>query len=200
MKHAESIASRLASTGEKPEIVYASPFLRTTETAHRIAKACNCSVRIEEGLTEWQTPSLLVGETGERTNPLSTPELADRFDTVERRYKSQNPVNEKEEGSPQFPESEDQLLRRCRKTMQRILQDAGDFGSLAIVSHAPCDQGLAFFLEGADTPEQSQLTPWPLGGITHFRGNSLVAYGDTSHMPGIYRDGIKQWSLPCLQK
>ena len=162
-----------------------------------MAKACGCSVRIEEGLTEWQVPSLLVDLSGTRTYPKSTQELAELFDTIDVSYQSSNPADGSE-GSPSFPESEEQLLIRCAKTIRNILEQTN--GNVGIVSHAPCDQSIAFYLEGAASVNESTLGPWALGGVTKFTGDRLVMYSNTSHMPGVYQPGIKKWSLPCLDK
>ena len=197
VEHAEAIASSISNASDKPDAIYSSPFQRTAETAHRIAKACGCSVLIEEGLTEWQVPSLLVDPSGTRTYPKSAQELAELFDTVDVSYQSVNP-SDGSEGSPSFPESEEQLLARCAKTIRKILDQSA--GNVGIVSHAPCDQSIAYFLEGAASVNESALGPWALGGVTKFTGNKLTMYSDTSHMPGIYQPGIKKWSLPCLDK
>ncbi|GKY97392.1 hypothetical protein MPSEU_000697700 [Mayamaea pseudoterrestris] len=196
--HAQAIAKSISDAFDKPSVVYTSPFLRTTETAHYIAKACGCSVRVEEGLTEWQIPSLLVDESGRQTFPKSTQELAELFDTIDVAYESANPANESAH-APCFPESEEQLLARCAKTMQLILKQEPT-SNICIVSHAPCDQSIAFYLEGTASVAESKLGPWALGGVTKFTGKDLVMYSNTSHMPGIYQPGIKKWSLPCLDK
>ena len=170
-------------------------------------------VRIEEGLTEWLIPSLLVDRSGVKTNPRTVPELAVVYGTIDDNYKSVNPVvpddaTDVPEGAPKFVETEEALLKRCATTMQRILDDSNG-ASIAIVSHAPCDQSLAFFLEGASSPAESTLGPWPLGGITKFSRTvhddgsygkwTLEKYGDTSHMPGKYKPGTKHWSLPSFE-
>lgn len=121
---------------------------------------------------------------------------------------------------PRWIESETDLLERCASTLNGLLANHDDTGaSLCVVSHAPCDQAMAFCLEaGASTPEESGLTPWPLGGITVFSrpvvmgtdgdGSTAVDYGEwtmdlygnTEHMPGEYQTGLKEWSLPCFCK
>ena len=159
---------------------------------------------------------------------------------------------------PRWTESEEDLLRRCETTLSRILQDNSNSNSnsnnsnsnsnsntnagesICIVSHAPCDQAMAYYLEtGSETPQDSKLTPWPLGGITMFsrpifydddddddhkndetetetetetENNqpstavsgfgewTMELYGNTKHMPGDYKNGLKEWSLPCFTK
>ena len=66
MEHAKRIASKIRKSGaDKPKVVYCSPFLRTAHTAQLIALDLpNPTVRVEEGLTEWQIPSLLEDKEG----------------------------------------------------------------------------------------------------------------------------------------
>lgn len=217
IEHAKCIAQRIAKSGkDAPKIVFSSPFLRTTHTAHVIAleQAEDVSVKLEEGLWEWLTPSLLVEPNGVKTEPKSPLELAVKFDTIDTDYKSVNPVEPDEStnvpaGAPHFVESEEKLIQRCELTISRLL-DAVSGENIAIVSHAPCDQAIALYLEGAGSVKESKLGPWPLGGITMFARTisadgtegewTMDMYGNTDHMPGMYKPGIKQWSLPCLAK
>merc|ERR1712232_748730 len=117
-----------------------------------------------------------------------------------------------------FPEDESKLIERCKETLSGILNNAsGD--NLAIVSHAPCVQALAFILEGVNTTKESKLSQWPLGGITRFSRDvdfvednkmsckvksygkwKMDFYGITDHMPGDYKYGAGLWSLPCFSK
>jgi len=129
---------------------------------------------------------------------------------------------------PLWTESEADLLARCETTLSRLLDlHQTDAQSFCIVSHAPCDQAMAFFLEQRcscastvpiETPKDSKLNPWPLGGITvfsrpivyeHEDGSNTATgfgdwtmelYGNTEHMPGAYKTGLKEWSLPCFAK
>ena len=217
IEHATCIAKEIADSGEDaPKIIYTSPFLRTTHTAHILAseQQGDVPIKLEEGLWEWLTPSLLVEPNGVKTEPKTASELATKFDTIDTSYKSVNPVapDDSEDvptGAPHFVETEDALLVRCNTTIERILDDArGE--NIAIVSHAPCDQAIALYLEGAASVAESKLGPWPLGGITMFSRKTpqdgttgpwtLEMYGSTDHMPGKYKPGIKHWSLPCLAK
>ena len=72
MEHAKRIASKIRKSGaDKPKVVYCSPFLRTAHTAQLIALDLpNPTVRVEEGLTEWQIPSLLEDKEGRYVGPL----------------------------------------------------------------------------------------------------------------------------------
>ena len=66
MEHAKRIASRIKRSGaDKPKGFYCSPFVRTAHTAQLIALDLpRPTVRVEEGLIEWQIPSLLQDPNG----------------------------------------------------------------------------------------------------------------------------------------
>ena len=214
---AHCIANKIASSSNAPSIVYSSPFLRTTHTASILvntlrSKSSDVTIplNIEEGLTEWQIPSLLLNQsTGIKTLPESASDLKKKFDCINANYKSVNPEvlegTKDRNGAPCFLESEEDLLKRCKVTLDKLLEDSKG-KSFAIVSHAPCDQALAYnCYTGSDVlrDEKTPIGPWPLGGITCFsrgleNGWELECYGDTDHMPGIYKHGVKHWSLPCL--
>lgn len=228
VNHAEAIGRRLASSSDAPvapAVVYSDPFLRCMRTADVIVKTLNVSscaavkIRVEEGTTEWQVPSLLVDPDGKRTNPRTMEELAAIFPhTVDASYRSVNAqgpdrgegATGDEDGRPRFPETENQLHARCATTLKKILAAVGHSDSVAIVGHAPCVQSMAMYLEGSVSPMESKLGPWSLGGMTLFSrpvvtegGEAgswkLELYSDTSHMPGEYKAGkLGQWSLPSF--
>ena len=219
MEHAKAIAQRIQKEKEPPKLVFCSPFVRTVHTAQLIALDLDASSRVcvEEGLTEWQISSLLVDKRGTKTNPKSTDELASVYGTIDLDYQSLNPVSTTEDNfpvaTPYYPESEHDLLKRCSTTLERILEfSVGK--SFVIVSHAPCDQALAINLERTATasdPSKSKLGPWPLGGITKFSRTidddsygawNLDFYGDTEHMPGKYKAGLKvsEFVNACFNK
>ena len=216
MEHAKCIARRLSADKLKaPKVVYTSPYLRTAHTAQLIALDLpNPCIRVEEGLTEWLTPSLLVEPDLDRRIPQSVEQLAQKFGTIDLSYSSLNPVVQDDElkiplGAPHFPETQEDLMTRCATTMDRLLEHQ-QTQNFAIVSHAPCNQALALHLEGAKSIEQSQLGPWPVGGVTLFSREihgdgtfgkwEMEACNSTSHLPGKYKYGLKGWSLPCLAR
>jgi broad specificity phosphatase PhoE len=213
MDHAKEISQRISKSGsDTPKLVFSSPFVRTIHTAHLIALDLpGGEVCVEEGLTEWQIPSLLVDKTGVRTFPKTTDQLAEVFGTIDLTYKSLNPAVpddavEVPKGAPHYQESEEALLQRCAITLSRIL-DYSKGESFVLVSHAPCDQALALHLEGKG-PSKSKLGPWPLGGVTKFSRNvddsgncgewEMELYGDTHHMPGKYKAGLKVSSVSSV--
>jgi len=212
-EHGIAIARRLAAMPNPPDVVYSSSLHRAVSTSqlivHALGKTKN-SILIEDGLIEWLTPSLTVEPNGTRLEPRTVQQLVDMtFTEIDQEYKSVNPIaadsNNAPEGAPYFFESEEYLMIRAKVSMQKILQHA-DGKNICIVSHTPCAQAMALYLECAASLEDSKIGPWPLGGITMFSKDSdddawtLDMYADTTHMPGDYKHGLKEWSLPCLTK
>lgn len=180
MEHAQSIGQQIASSPSDtlPAKVYCSPFLRTTHTASVVGKALsemnkNIHVHVEEGLYEWLAPSLLIDRDGVRTYPQNASELKCRFGNIDETYESRREIEEKD-----FPEDIRSLIHRCQAALDGIL-DHAEGENLAIVTHAPCVQALAFAMEmnmdsdqdAKDVMEMtgdSKLGKLPLGGVTRF--------------------------------
>lgn len=220
IEHARAIAGKVRNDvlkfcSESGAIhVYSSPFTRTAQTAQIIAEALpgQAQVRVEEGLTEWQQKSLLVDPEGIVTYPRSKKELSEELKSIDLGYESVNPQASCSPNDQDVfvEESEEGLFNRCSVTLDGILKERANNGeSFIIVSHAPCDQCMAVYFEGKALSE-SALPAWPLGGITKFSRTvyhdgsygqwEMDYYGNTDHMPGIYRPGLKAWSLPLLAK
>lgn len=218
--HANAIANYISTSEDSvPCLVYSDPFLRCTHTANIIAKALgsedNKIHRIEEGLTEWQVPSLLVDPNSNKTDPRTPKQLQELFpDTINLSYISVNPLipdntarEDVAKGSTLYPETEDDLFERCATTVTRILDNLENNENICIVSHAPCNQAMALFLAGS----ADCVGKWSLGGITRFSRDvekngsagqwKLDLYSMSNHMPGEYKDGVKgAWSLPSFVK
>lgn len=227
VEHAQAIANFLAAAPsqislDKPSMVYSDPFLRCTHTANIIANTLGCPHRIEEGVTEWLVPSLLVDKDGKMTKPRTVEQLHQLFPSIDASFASLNPVDESDSpipGAPHFEELEPELFARVARTLERLFDHHSSSSSssqrsnesLCIVSHAPCLQGMALTLEGKKYPSESSFGPWSLGGVTCFsrdipQGNGSTSgpwqcefYSSTDHMPGEYKDGVKgAWSLPSF--
>lgn len=235
--HARAMGQRMASSSKNAPIkhVFSDPFLRCMRTGDLIVQSLNeatkqsepekttaakqISLKVEEGLTEWQVRSLLVNKDGIRTHPKTLQEHQTKFQTIDASYKSVNPqgtdrISLTTDYQPRFPENEIELHLRCKITLMKLLEYTGpSVDSIAIVSHAPCVQSMAMALEGVDSPAESKIVgPWSLGGMTCFsrpitnnmEGRTkwdLEFFSDTSHMPGEYQLGEKgKWSLPSFNK
>lgn len=103
---AQETGARLREEGIRH--IFASPFLRTVETAYHIAEALDLSVKIEHGACEW-LGSEWVPEPGFFI-PLE--EMCRRFPRVDTTYESMV--------FPSFPEDGGALRDRCRRAATRL--------------------------------------------------------------------------------
>ncbi|MBD2056879.1 histidine phosphatase family protein [Oculatella sp. FACHB-28] len=116
---AKELGKRLQ--GKKIAHIFASPFLRTVETAHYVAEALDLSIKVESGLSEFLNPNWF----------FSTPEcltldsLSQLFPRVDRSYTSRVIA--------EFPETEQTALRRAGKVARHL---AAEFPqNLLLVGH-----------------------------------------------------------------
>ena len=103
---AQETGARLREEGIRH--IFASPFLRTVETAYHIAEALDLSVKIEHGACEW-LGSEWVPQPGFFIPP---EEMRRRFPRVDTTYESMV--------FPGFPEDGGALRDRCRQAAARL--------------------------------------------------------------------------------
>ncbi len=103
-------ARRLAERMEREHIValFSSPFLRTVETANEIAELLDLSIFIEPGISEWFNQEWFP----HAPETLSSDQLVERFPRVDLSYTSNV--------RPNFPESEDDAMRRSAEAAHAI--------------------------------------------------------------------------------
>ncbi len=90
--------------------IFASPFLRTVETAHHVAEALDLPVKVEAGMSEW-----LQGKWfPERPPMLQMPELKERFPRLDPAYRSIV--------LPEHPEDSAKLFDRCGRTIEHMIR------------------------------------------------------------------------------
>lgn len=179
MVQAQELAQRLQL--DPIDHIFASPFLRTVQTAHSVAEQLHLSVKLEAGLGEYIQPRKFHGFP----QLLSKTELRQQFPCLDLEYCDRI--------SPNYPETRPELLARTRRTINILLQEFS--GNLLLVSHAASIKGLALALN----PKASRWDA-PLCGIT-----KLVQQGDRwqlelqrdashiSHPPNRITDFLKYW-------
>jgi broad specificity phosphatase PhoE len=101
--------------------IFASPFLRTVETAHHVAELLDLPIKLEAGFGEHLNPDWFVSSP-ERL-PLHT--LAERFPRIDVTYQSRT--------QPQFPETWDETVERVDYTVKQLVEDFSD--NVLIVGH-----------------------------------------------------------------
>jgi broad specificity phosphatase PhoE len=166
--------------GEGIDHIFASPFLRTLETAHHIAEVLDLSIKLEAGLGEYIKPR------GFHHPPelLSPSRIRSQFTRVDRQY-----------GSlvfPQYPETWRELRQRSQQTIQALLQNFK--GHLLLISHAATIKSLARSL----TPRASWRDS-PFCGFTklvHHHDHWIIErQRDAAHIsqPNRTGDFFKSW-------
>lgn len=105
------------------EAVYASPFLRTIETAGVISDALGCPIRIEHGLAE----ALKSAWFPAPPTFLDPPQLAARFARIDVHYQTKV--------RPDYPEEDEDADTgpRCARMVESVLKD--DWTCIAMISH-----------------------------------------------------------------
>ena len=136
--HARELGRRLAGTGIRH--IFASPFLRTVETASYVADALDLSIKVEHGVCEWLNPAWFPGASCW----LSTADLAARFPRVDISYRSRV--------EPTFPELDEgrDCWPRAASTARLL---AAEFAvDHLVVSHASPMMGIVYGLVN-DSPQ-----------------------------------------------
>jgi len=162
---AKELADRLGK--ETIDHIFASPFVRTVETAHAVAHHLGVPLKLEWGLCEWLNPDWMPSMP--ETLPLDF--LAQEFPRVDRAYQSRV--------RPTYPETEAQMRDRCARTA-RILADEFP-GNLLFVGHGASVLGTAHALAGTNVTIRAALCCLVQ---LRDRGDGWIVElaGDTSHL------------------
>ena len=147
--------------------IFASPFLRTVETAHYIAEALDLSVKIEHGACEWLNPDWFC----KPPSYISPDELRSRFPRIDSSHKSVV--------IPQYPESSDESLARAGETACTLADTHRS--DILIIGHGHSVCGMIWGLIGNDCSIKSGLCA--LVKIVRQNGSAKMALaGDSSHL------------------
>ena len=129
---AQRLAERL--TQEPVDYIFASPYLRTLQTAQPIAEALDIPFYVDEGLGEWQGRAMFA------TAPEITPPIkrAADFDYMGLTHEALI--------QPAYPETVQQVFERYHKTVDHLLETYE--GNLLLVGHGRVVTGIAHRLTG----------------------------------------------------
>ncbi len=147
--------------------IFASPFLRTIETAHHIAEALDLSIKIEHGVCEWLNPQWF-----SQTPDLMPPDgLCSLFPRIDLNYTSA--VN------PRYPETLDECMDRCHRTARWL---ASTYESnILVVGHGASVEGIVKGLvEHNEGISVDLCALFKVGGKN--KRYSLEIANDTSHL------------------
>ena len=161
------VGRRFASATDTIDAVYASPFLRTVETAAEITDELGTSFRLEPGLGEHRNPAWFDTEP-----EIRSPEaLATRFDDISLDH---DPLV-----APSFPETHTDAMERIGETVRRLVET--ETGTLLLVGHGATVGGAVHGLIG-----DAAVVETPLCGVTQLESMGerwrLQATGDVTHL------------------
>lgn len=162
---AKQLANRLK--GEGISHIFASPFLRTVQTANYAAEALDLSIKLEWGLCEWLNSEWMT----EMPETESVEDLCRRFPRIDAAYKG---------GVPSYPETGEACLNRAGETAKRLAAQFPD--DILLVAHAGSVLGSAIGLLG-DPKTKIKASLCCLVKVVRGEGEwSIALNGDTSHL------------------
>ncbi|MEH1943650.1 MAG: histidine phosphatase family protein [Nostoc sp.] len=171
MVQAQQLARRLKK--EKIAHIFASPFLRTVQTANAVAEALNLPIKLETGLSEWLNPVWMT----EEPERLSTPALAELFPRIDTSYTSRI--------AAKYPETREKVRERSGQTARCL---ATEFlpEHILLVAHGASVLGGAMGLVGEIAKTEVKASLCSLVKVVRQEPEWLLELtGDTSHLTHI---------------
>ena len=117
--------------------IFASPFLRTIQTASEIAQILDLPIKLEAGLGEWRNPEWMTQKP--ETHPQDL--LADEYPSIDWSYQSVI--------TPSYPETKEDVNHRTAKTLDKLVANYSE--DILIVGHGASVHGVTYGLV-PDTP------------------------------------------------
>ncbi|MDP6776598.1 MAG: histidine phosphatase family protein [Candidatus Latescibacteria bacterium] len=153
--------------GEGIQHIFASPFLRTVETAHYIAEALGLSVKIEHGASEWLNPEWF----SVRPEHIPVDALIERFPRVDPNHKSVV--------IPGYPEGSEEAFARAGRAARELADT--HIGDILLIGHGHSVHGMADGLVG--THSELSVGLCSLVKIVRENGTARIELdGDSSHL------------------
>lgn len=164
---AKQLGQRLK--GEGIAYIFASPFLRTVQTANEVASALDLSIKVESGLSEWLNP----GWMPSMPEKLSIVALAELFPRIDTSYTSRVVA--------EYPETGEQALERAGETARRLADEFAD--DILLVGHGASVLGAAVGLVGGTAETEVNAALCCLVKIVRQEHKWVMELnGDTSHL------------------
>jgi broad specificity phosphatase PhoE len=162
---ANQLGQRLV--GEGIRHIFASPFLRTVQTANFVADALDLPIKLESGLSEWLNPAWM------QTNPerLSMQELQELFPRIDPSYTSRIIAH--------YPETSEKVLERTAETAKRLMTEFSE--DILLVGHGASVVGVTQGLVGG-TPEVNASLCCLVKLVRQEQEWVMELNGDTSHL------------------
>ena len=168
MVQAQQLAKRLK--GENIAHIFASPFLRTVQTAHAVAEVLDLPIKLETGLSEWLNPAWMT----EEPQRLSTPALAELFPRIDTSYTSCI--------AAKYPETYEQMQQRSGQTARCLTREFSP-EDILLVGHGASVLGGTIGLVGEIARTEVKASLCSLVKVVRQHPEWLLELkGDTSHL------------------
>ncbi|MDJ0734372.1 MAG: histidine phosphatase family protein [Nostocaceae cyanobacterium] len=168
MVQAQQLAQRMQ--GEKIDHIFASPFLRTVQTANALAEKLDLPIKLETGLSEWLNPEWMT----EEPQRLPTPVLAELFPRIDTSYTPHI--------AARYPETHSQVHHRAGQTARSLATEYSP-EHILLVGHGASVKGAAMGLVGEAFNITEKVRLCSLYKIVRKNPEwSLELKGDTSHL------------------
>ncbi|PLZ92622.1 histidine phosphatase family protein [Fischerella thermalis CCMEE 5198] len=165
---AKQLANRLKR--EKIAHIFASPFLRTVQTANAVAEVLDLPIKLETGLSEWLNPAWMT----EEPQRLSTSALSELFPRIDISYTPRI--------AAKYPETQQQVRARSGQTARCLAMEYSP-DNILLVGHGASVLGAAMGLVGEIAVTEVKASLCSLVKVV--RQNPewfLELKGDTSHL------------------
>lgn len=165
MVQAKQLGQRLV--GEGIMHIFASPFLRTVQTASFVADALDLPIKLESGLSEWLNPEWM------KSSPERLPidALQAQFPRIDPSYTSRVIA--------QYPETSIEVLERTGETARRLTAEFSE--DILLVGHGASVVGTTQGLVGG-TPEVNAALCCLVKLVRQEQEWVMELNGDTSHL------------------
>lgn len=161
------VGRRFVESKTTIDAVYASPFLRTVETADEICRELGTEFMLEPGIGEHRNPEWFDGEP----ETLPPEQLAEQFGPLR--------LDHDPYLVPAYPESHDEAMARVGETTRNLTKRTD--GTVLLVGHGLTIGGVVRELAGSVGPAEA-----PLCGLTRLEYDTgqwqLEFSGDTAHL------------------
>ncbi|MGD2184288.1 histidine phosphatase family protein [Lusitaniella coriacea] len=161
---ARELGQRL--TSERIAHIFASPFLRTVQTATEVSKVLNLPIKLEAGLSEWLNPDWMP-RMPER---LPVEVLAEKY-PIDLSYTSRV--------VPQYPENEEQVMTRTGEIARHLVAEFSE--DILLVGHGASVVGTTTGLVGGQPTVNATLCCL-VKLVCCAEGWQMELNGDTSHL------------------
>ena len=162
---AKQLANRLK--GEGISHIFASPFLRTVQTANHVAVALDLSIKLEWGICEWLNSEWMT----EMPKTESVAALCSRFPRIDASYKG---------GIAKYPETGEACLKRAGETAKRLAAQFPE--DMLLVGHGASVLGTAIGLADVAETEINASLCCLVKLVRQDVQWSIELNGDTSHL------------------